>query len=152
MPLIPGNSAAVPGWKESDSHQSWVHLVWLPEADAHVPHGHARHDQPHSLPRYCLHHPSLSSTVTHIQIPPPFFFCSRIQVPASYTCYYPKSWGPDSPFTLGFRDPRFQILVLPSHLIASFLQMRWHVWYLRCVSGCVALRWAALTSPTHGSW
>ena len=74
MPLIPGNSAAVPGWKESDSHQSWVHLVWLPEADAHVPHGHARHDQPHSLPRYCLHHPSLSSTVTHIQIPPPFFF------------------------------------------------------------------------------
>lgn len=49
--LLTGNSAALPSWEESDSHQSWMHLVWLPEADAHVPHGHARHDQPHSLPR-----------------------------------------------------------------------------------------------------
>lgn len=45
---------------------------------------------------------------------------------------------------------RLHIMVFPSRLTASSLQMRWHVWYLRCVSGCVALRWAALTSPTHG--
>lgn len=48
--LITGHSAALSGWEEPDSHQSGLHPLWLLEAHAHVPHGHARHDQSHSLP------------------------------------------------------------------------------------------------------
>ncbi|XP_033074146.1 sodium/glucose cotransporter 2 isoform X2 [Trachypithecus francoisi] len=46
----PGHCAALPGREEPDPHQGGLHPVRVPEADAHVPHGHAGNDQPHSVP------------------------------------------------------------------------------------------------------
>lgn len=79
----------------------------------------------------------------------PTFLCKD---PRACLLYCPKTWEPGiTPCfqsTLGSRDPQFPVTVFPSCL-RLLLQMKLHVWYPRCVSGCAALRWAALTSPTR---
>lgn len=87
----------------------------------------------------------------------PTFLCKD---PCACLLYCPKTWEPGitpcfppgppslgSPVHARLQGSSFPS-VFPSHLWL-LLQMKLHVWYPRCVSGCAALRWAALTSPTH---